>query len=295
MNLQGYVVVVTGASRGIGKGIALALCSAGAKVYITGRTLGEGDGTGVQKLGSLTRTAQEASARGGECIPVQCDHKDDSSTQALFERVKIENNGRLDCLVNNAYQAANSVPMGMKFYEKPLEIWDMVHNVGLRSHYIASVFAARMMTVDTSAKCKCIFNISSAGGFRYLFDIAYGVGKAAVDRLAADMAAELKDDNIACISLWPGAVKTEYLESQEFKVGGRKLPVDNMETPEYTGLAVVALLGDSKIMEKTGEVMQCAEVGKQFGYKDVDGNDIKPLIPPKAIDALMGNFRTSRL
>ena len=266
INLTGRVCIVTGASRGIGKGIAIELCKAGAKVYITGRTLGDGGSEGGQSLGSLLRTAREASIFGGECIPVQCDHRDDGSTEAVFEQVKRENMGRLDCLVNNAYQAADTMPMGMKFYEKPLELWDTVHNVGLRSHYVASVFAARQMAVDVSAPCKCIINISSAAGLKYLFDVSYGVGKAAVDRLAADMAVELKEHSIACVSLWPGAVKTEYLASTDFKVGGRQLEIQNMETPEFTGRAVVALLGHpEKVMQWSGEVMQCSEVAMEFG------------------------------
>jgi dehydrogenase/reductase SDR family protein 1 len=245
--LQGQVCVVTGGSRGIGKGIALALCSEGAIVYVTGRTIGS-EGKGIQALGSLTRTAADASARGGKCIAVQCDHSDDSSTAALFERVEREQGGRLDLLVNNCYASAADVPMGMKFFEKPLDVWDKVHNVGLRSHYIASVFAAKIMSKQSSERPRCIMNISSAAGMGYTFDVAYGVGKAAVDRLAADLAHELKEFNIACLSLWPGVVKTEYLVGNGMKVGDIELSERILESPEFTGRAVAALMGDPNVM-----------------------------------------------
>jgi NAD(P)-dependent dehydrogenase (short-subunit alcohol dehydrogenase family) len=313
--LQGRVCVITGASRGIGKGIALALCSEGATVYITGRTLGD-DGEGIQALGSLTRTAAEASARGGHCIAVQCDHADDKSTAALFERVANEQDGQLDLLVNNCYAAAAEVPMGMKFFEKPLDVWDKVHNVGLRSHYIASVFAAKIMSKQSKDRPRCIINISSAAGMGYTFDTAYGVGKAAVDRLAADLAYELKEYNVSCLSLWPGVVKTEYLVGNNMKVGNIELSEKILESPEFTGRAVAALMGDPGVMGEffcyvslrtnqnaenilssahTGNVFQCSEVSEMYGFTDIDGRKINPLVPSKALDMGIGVLRSSRL
>ena len=308
---QGKVVLVTGASRGIGKGIALQLCAAGATVYITGRTLNHGDAnssaTGtLSHLGSLAQTAAEASAKGGACIPVQCDHGDDESTKRVFDLIEREH-GRLDLLVNNAYAAADAVPIGIPFFEKPTRIWDDVHGVGLRSHYIASVYAAQLMTrcnrasdggataAEPSTCNGAIFNVSSAAGIGYLFDIAYGVGKAAVDRLACDMAHELRPYNIACLSLWPGAVKTEFLLAKDMKVGEQSMPEDRMETPEFTGLAVAALLQDGALMKKSGSIFQCSELAEEYGFPDITGATVPPLIPTEYVNSTLGGLRNYQL
>ena len=163
--LAGKVCIVTGATRGIGKGIALQLGENGAKVYITGRTLDPPKGSVVG--GSLKDTAAEIEARGGKCIPVVCDHMKDDDVERLFEQVKRENDGQLDILVNNAYSAVNAIfsNMGVKFWETPVSMWDTVNAVGLRNHYICSVYACRMMV---PRKQGLIVNVSSVGGLRYL-------------------------------------------------------------------------------------------------------------------------------
>ncbi|KAJ8302552.1 hypothetical protein KUTeg_018948, partial [Tegillarca granosa] len=183
--LAGKVCIVTGATRGIGKGIALQLGEAGATVYITGRTLTAKPNDPVG--GSLKDTAKEIENRGGTCIPVQCDHSKDGDIQKLFDTVKREQNGQLDVLVNNAYAAVNAIAenMGKPFWEQPASMWDTVNNVGLRNHYMCSVEAAKLM-VPRKKGLIC-------------------------DRMAADCAFELKKHNVTFISLWPGAVRTENL------------------------------------------------------------------------------------
>ncbi|XP_041092832.1 dehydrogenase/reductase SDR family member 1-like isoform X3 [Polyodon spathula] len=166
--LSGWVCVVTGASRGIGKGIALQLGQAGATVYITGRnraTLGE--------------TAGEVEARGGTCVPVTCDSSKDDDIRNLFERIGREQRGRLDILVNNAYGGVQTYfdNLGKTFWEMPPSVWDDMNNVGLRGHYICSVYAARMMV---PAGRGLIVIISSTGRLQYDFNVPYGVGKAAI-------------------------------------------------------------------------------------------------------------------
>ncbi|CAH3155508.1 unnamed protein product [Porites evermanni] len=197
-SLSGKVCIVTGASRGIGKGIALMLAKSGATVYITGQ---------LNLIGNCLTIGQESS---GQCIPVQCDHGNDEEVQKLFDKVGKEQNGRLDILVNNAFKGVKVLNENEEkpFYEQPANVWDEVNNVGLRSNYIAAWHAAKMMV---PAKQGLIVNVSSAGGMTYIFNVAYGVGKAANDRMAADMAVELKEQNVACVSLWPGAVMTENI------------------------------------------------------------------------------------
>lgn len=166
--MKGQVCVVTGASRGIGRGIALQLCQAGATVYITGR-----------HLDTLQATAQEAQSRGGRCVPVVCDSSQESEVRNLFEQVDREQQGRLDVLVNNAYAGVQSIlnNSNKSFWESPASIWDDINNVGLRGHYLCSVYGARLMV---PAGRGLIVIISSIGGLQYLFSVPYGVGKAAV-------------------------------------------------------------------------------------------------------------------
>lgn len=242
-------------------------------------------------MGSLTQTAAECTAAGGRCIPIMCDHADDASTQALFEHVQ-KAEGQLDLLVNNAFSLADIVGLaGKKFYEKPIAVWDKAHVVGLRSHYTCSWHAAKMMVEKGRG---LIVNVSSAAGLGYFYDVAYGVGKAGVDRLAADMAKELRDKNVACISLWPGAVKTEYLLQQGLQIGDQKFQEEDMESPEYSGMAVCALLADPDVLAKTGKVFQSSELGVEYKFVDVDGKAKKPLVPPKAIDMGLPTLRATR-
>ncbi|XP_041094684.1 dehydrogenase/reductase SDR family member 1-like [Polyodon spathula] len=236
--LSGWVCVVTGASRGIGKGIALQLGEAGATVYITGRN-----------CGTLGETAKEVEARGGVCVPVTCDSSKEDEIRSLFERIRREQRGRLDILVNNAYAGVQTIfeNMGKKFWEVPPSTWDDINDVGLRGHYICSVYAARMMV---PAGRGLIVIISSMGGLRYLFNVPYGVGKAACDRLASDGAVELRGTGVAMVSLWPGAVRTETIAEKVLNsdLGSkseeevRKMFVDG-ETPELSGKCIVGLAG----------------------------------------------------
>ena len=287
-SLAGKVCIVTGATRGIGKGIALQLGEKGAKVYITGRTVDPPNGSKVG--GSLRETAEEIKARGGDCIPVQCDHSKDEDIERLFEQVKRENDGQLDVLVNNAYSAVNAVfnNIDVQFWDQPASMWDTVNNVGLRNHYICSVYAARMMV---PRKQGLIVNVSSPGGLRYLFNTAYGIGKEACDRMAADCGHELYSSNVAFISLWPGPVGTEELMSslsdnpnepipkQALPPGMKKSSrarIQNMfqggETAEYVGQCISALATDPNIMKKSGKIVLTCDVGKEHGLKDKDGH-----------------------
>ncbi|OKH43728.1 short-chain dehydrogenase [Calothrix sp. HK-06] len=278
-NLEGKVVLVTGATRGIGKGIAVGLGEAGATVYITGRSLEANTSGNVS--GSLNDTKVAVEEAGGICIPVQVDHSDDEQVRLLFERIQDEQYGQLDLLVNNAYAGVRALTdaNGKPFWENETSLWDASNNVGLRSHYIASVFAARMMT---KRKQGLISTISSWGGLSYIFGVAYGTGKAACGRLAADMAVELKPHNVASISIWPGIVGTEHFASladvwseEDTNDPMKSMFIEryNWETPLLTGRVIAKLASESSanIMRRTGRVQIVAELARQYGIVDENG------------------------
>ncbi len=277
-SLEGKITLVTGASRGIGKGIAIGLGEAGATVYITGRSLDSSNVTeGVS--GSLRETQLAVEDAGGICIPVMVDHSDDQQVRLLFERIQDEQKGQLDLLVNNAFSGVQALKDGYEkpFWECPENIWDAVNHVGLRSHYIASVFAARLMI---QRKQGLICTISSWGGMSYIFGAAYGAGKAACDRLAADMAVELKPYNVTSLSIWPGIVGTEHISSLALQMGEDKPGNQqsrvisqgfNWETPLLTGRVIAALAADPTVMRFTGRVRVVAELADHYGIIDKDG------------------------
>ncbi|XP_066467142.1 dehydrogenase/reductase SDR family member 1-like [Tiliqua scincoides] len=266
--LSGRVCVVTGASRGIGKGIALQLSEAGATVYITGRT-----------RDSLERAAAEVRGRGGRCVPVVCDSSREEEVAALFERVRSEQEGRLDLLVNNAFSGVSAIgaASGMPFWESETSLWDEINNTGLRGHYICAVYAARLMV---PAGRGLIVIISSAGGLRYMFDVPYGVGKAACDRLATDCAVELRPFGVACVALWPGHVRTESLQKEAEENSGpvfQKIKVKLAtiaESIEVSGKCVVGLASDPNIMRHSGKVLLSPDLARLYRFKDVDGRDV---------------------
>jgi len=282
-NLSGKVCVVTGGSQGIGKGIALQLGEAGAIVYITGRN----------KV-NLEKAAQEVKERGAQkSIPLQVDHSNDEEVKNLFETIKNEQNGQLDVLVNNAYAGVNMIMenMGKSFWESnPFEVWDCINGVGLRNHYCCTTLASRIMTEN---KTGLIINVSSGGGLRYLFNVAYGVGKAACDRMAADCAIELKKHNVAMVSLWPGAVKTEKVQEQvlDNKDANEKSKKvwEGGESIEFSGKAVTRLASDDDLMKKTGKILLTSHLATEYDFMDVDGTTPKDFTSVKYLMAASGH------
>uniref|UniRef100_A0A1I7TMN9 Dehydrogenase/reductase SDR family member 1 n=1 Tax=Caenorhabditis tropicalis TaxID=1561998 RepID=A0A1I7TMN9_9PELO len=276
MSLAGQLAIVTGASRGIGRGIALQLGEAGATVYITGRKPEESLNSKVG-LSGLEQTAEEITKRGGKGIARFVDHQNMDEVKNFFEVIKKEHNGQLDILVNNAYQGVTAISenIGKPFYETDPYIWDTINNVGLRNHYFCTVYASRIMVARNKG---LIVNVSSGGGIRYIFNVAYGVGKQALDRLSVDSSIELASKNVCVVSIWPGAAKTE-LSSQSFpdENGKPKEGLDksmmfvNGESVEYPGKAVVALASDPKRMNKTGRILITEDLGREYGFVDIDG------------------------
>ncbi|KAF6773670.1 hypothetical protein AHF37_07349 [Paragonimus kellicotti] len=271
-HFQDYVCVVTGATRGIGRGIALGLGELGATVYITGRT---DKPTDSKVGGSLEETAAEIKIRGGKAIPVVVDHADEKQVTSLFEQVRREQRGRLDVLVNNVYAAVPFLCAN--------DVWDVVNNVGLRNHYICSTLATRIM-LDYRKQTEgvnhpgLIVNVSSIGARRYLFNTAYGAGKAALDRMTADMSVELKRNgaDVCVVSLWPGLVRTEELMSRANELSSGLRPHMDpavSESPELSGRAVASLLAESpdKLMARSGQIVLVSDVAAAYGVREPDG------------------------
>ena len=272
-SLSGKVAVVTGASRGVGKGIALALGEAGATVYVTGRTTQEG--TDVEKLGgNVFATAEEVTALGGKGIAVGCDHRDDAQTEKLFQQVEQEHR-RLDILVNNAWGGYERMEHDGQFtwlkpfWEQPLWRWDEMFHGGVRAAFVASAFAARKMVEQQSG---LIVNISFWASQKYMANVPYGAAKAAVDKMTADMAHEVEKFNIAVVSLYPGLVRTEsVLRAAEY------FDMSNSESPQFTGMVIAALASDPDLMSRTGRVWVGAALAEEYGIQDIDGKQPRPV------------------
>lgn len=267
--LAGRIALVTGASRGIGKGVAIALGEAGATVYLTGRTESQADAT-VPLPGTIHETAAFVSAAGGQGIALRCDHADDQQVKQVLEQIAAEQ-GRLDILVNNAWsgyqlkQRSSKSGFHTPFWKSPPEFWDTMHTVGVRSHYVTSVYAARLMVAQRSG---LIVHVSAPAGAGYSDNVAYGVSKAAVDRMAADMAHELRGEGVAIVSLWPGIVATEMIMAR--RKDQRLKPY--LESPIYVGRGVVGLALDANILAKSGTILVTRELGAEYGFQDVSGH-----------------------
>ena len=265
---QQRIAVVTGASRGVGRGIALALGAAGHTVYVTGRST-EGQVTYPHVGGSVDRTAREVTAAGGRGVPVVCDHTDDSQVAALVERVRGESGG-LDVLVNNvwrgyaAYHEDRHTDMEGAFWEQPLSVWDDMFTGGVRAHYTTTVLAVPLLRPGALVVTVSFFPGSYLSGHD---QVAYSVAKAADDRMIAVMAEQLRPRQVTAVSLYPGLVRTEgVLRAAEF------IDLSTSESPEFVGRAVVALAGDPAVARHTGRCLVAAELAEEYGFTDVDGS-----------------------
>jgi NAD(P)-dependent dehydrogenase (short-subunit alcohol dehydrogenase family) len=268
--LRGRVAVVTGASRGVGKGIALALGEAGAIVYVTGRS--DAGGTTEGLPGTVRDTADAVTQRGGQGVPVRCDHTADAEVEALFARVTQEQ-GRLDFLVNNAwggYEQFDWSRFGSPFWEQPLRHWSGMFESGVRAHLVASRLAAPLMLPNRRG---LIVHTTAWDRDKYLGNLFYDVAKAAVNRMAFGMAREMQPHRVAVVALAPGFVRTERVLAAF--AGAGRVP-ENLESPEYTGRAVVALAGDANVMAKSGRVLTVGQLAAEYGFTDVGGRQWPP-------------------
>jgi dehydrogenase/reductase SDR family protein 1 len=267
-DLRGKVVVVTGASRGIGKGIAMGMGEAGATVYVTGRSTASQPGA---LPGTIEDTAALVTQRGGRGIAARCDHRVDAEAQALFERV-VREQGRIDILVNNALATPDMQTLwgGGRFWETPLALWDELMTVGLRSHYVATRLAAPTMIAQGAG---LVINVAShaAGGpgksEKSRVVLPYSVGKAALHRLTNDMAVELRDRNVAVLEVWPPATKIEAVMAQPAMFGD----LSGWREPVYTGRVLAALASAGEWMARSGETLVIEDLARGFGIDPAAG------------------------
>jgi len=264
MSTDRKVAIVTGASRGAGRGIARALGEQGYRVYVTGRTLNEGD---ADLPGTIGSAAQAVTDAGGEGIAVQVDHADDAQIAALFDRVKRES-GRLDILVNNAAAIHDDLIKPGPFWEKSIDLVGLL-DVGLRSNYIASWHAAPIMVEQGRG---LIVFTSSFGSVCYMHGAAYGAHKAGVDKFAADMGVDFRGTGVAAVALWMGMLATERSARTAEEHPEQYAQILEMaETPEFNGKVIDALYNDPKLEELNGQTVITAEMAEKYGITDVGG------------------------
>ena len=252
--LENKVALVTGASRGVGRGIAVGLASAGATVYATGR--------------SIEQAGLEPPIRS-----IVCDHTDDDAVRRLFDRIGDEQS-RLDVLVNNAWGGYERMVEDGRFtwadpfWQQPVWRWEAMMNAGVRAAFVASQHAARVMV---PAHAGLIVNISHWAAQKHVGSLLYGVSKAATDKLTADAAHELRDHEVTVVSLYPGLVRTENV------LAAGVFDLSNSESPEFEGRAVAALASDPYVARWSGQAVVAAALAEHYGFTDLDGSQPRPL------------------
>jgi NAD(P)-dependent dehydrogenase (short-subunit alcohol dehydrogenase family) len=289
-SLKGKVAVVTGASRGAGRGIALALGDAGATVYVAGRTVKGGPKPLDQAPGTIDETAAELTERGGLGIAVRCDCTVEAEVAGLFERVRAEH-GRIDLLANAVWGWADSIQTvdqmqalwSRPFWEQPVDLWNHMMMAGPFAYLLASRHAARMMAaagggliVGMTDGVVADSPDSDAYGGQLLWDLSHR----SINRLLLGMAHDAKPRKIAVVTLMPGFMRTErvlmHLKTEKLK---KMFRLDLSESVEYVGRAVAALAADPEVMRKTGQIHFVADLAREYSFTDVDGKFVPRFAP----------------
>lgn len=260
--LAGQVAIVAGASRGVGRGCALELAAAGARVYALGRTLNEGEGA---LPGSLRKVEKEAAELGGELRPLVCNLRDDEQVAEAFAQVARET-GRLDVLVNSAFDLPDGCGNGVPFFDTPLSYWDDMTGISARSAYVTTWHAAQQMRAQRRG---LVVNISSQGSREYFVHATYGIGKSALDRIGRDTARDLRPLGVAVVTLWPSFVLTERILA--FDADEWQLDLDSAETPRFPGRGVVALASDPAVLDRSGRIFTTRQIAEAYGFTDLNG------------------------
>ncbi len=282
-SLHETVALVTGASRGAGRGIAQALGTAGATVYVTGRSVA-GRPTTDNVPGTVEDTASEVTARGGRGIAVRCDHTVDADAESLFARIRADH-GRLDLLVNNVwggYEHSECKPLPMApFWEQSLHQWDGMFTAGLRAHLTASRLAVPLMLPQ--GRGLIVSTTANLAALPYLPNIFYDLSKNATSRLVWAMAHELRERGITALAVAPGFMRTERV-TEAFRRAGAIAALDGpggpKETPAYLGRAIVALATDPNVLERSGQLLEVGTLAQEYGFTDADGTQPAPFRIP---------------
>lgn len=256
MKLDGRIAIVTGATRGVGGGVARELAREGAQVFVTGRS------------------APEHGLIQPRITGIRCDHRLDNEVEVGFQQI-IGEAGAIDILVNNVWGGYDNMvedgefTWAQPFWQQPLWRWDAMFSAGVRAHYHASQLAAPVMIAKQRG---LIVNISFWAAQKHIGNVSYGVSKAATDKMTADMAEELKPHGVAVVSLYPGLVRTEKVMQ-----AAQYLDLSNSESPEFIGRAVAALATDPDVLGYTGKVLVAAGLAIEYGFTDIDGKTPRPL------------------
>ena len=278
-----FIAVVTGGSRGAGRGIASELGAIGATVYVTGRST-EAGRTTDDVPGTIDDTARDVTARGGVGIAVRCDHTVDTDVEALFERIGREQ-ARLDLLVNNVwggYEDSQCRPLPrVPFWQQSLHQWDTMFTAGVRAHVTASRLAVPLMLPQRGGLI--VSTTANLDSLPYLQNLFYDLAKHTVARMAWAMAQELREHDIASVAVAPGFMRTERVVQAFHRAGVPQLldgPGGPKETTTYVGRAIVALLNDPRVMERTGQLLEVGTLARDYGFTDVDGSQPAPFRLP---------------
>jgi NAD(P)-dependent dehydrogenase (short-subunit alcohol dehydrogenase family) len=283
--LNNVVALVTGASRGAGRGIALELGVAGATVYVTGRSV-DGGPTTDNVPGTIDQTARDVTDRGGRGIAVRCDHTVDADVESLFGRIRGDH-GRLDVLVNNVwggYENSECRPLALvPFWEQSLHQWDGMFTAGVRAHLTASRLAVPLMLPERRGLI--VSTTANLEALPYLRNLFYDLAKNAVARLSWAMAQELREHGIAALAVAPGFLRTERVV-EAFRRAGAADALDRpggpTETPAYLGRAIVALASDARVIKKSGQLLEVGTLAREYGFTDVNGTQPSPFRMPAA-------------
>jgi len=278
--LEGKIAVVAGASRGAGRGIALALGEAGAIVYVAARTSRKGPKPADKAPGTVEDTAEEVTARGGKGIAIRADLGDEKQVSTLFQRVK-KDHGHLDVLANSAWGPNIMSLWSKKFWELRPNIWrETIDTVS--ACWLTSVYAARLMLEKHRGLIVHVTDNLHPDPSAWRGQIIWDVGHECINRLVMGMSHEAKRAKIAVVGLNPGFMRTErVLMHMTTEARKKQFRFDLSESPEYIGRAVAALAADRNAFRKNGQLLWACDLAEEYGFTDIDGRFI-PRFDPKA-------------
>lgn len=276
--LEGKIAVVAGATRGAGRGIAASLGEAGATVYCTGRSV-RGQASDLNRAETIEETAELVDSLGGRGIAVRADHTSEADVKALFARIKEEQNGRLDILVNNIWGGEKLTEWDKPFWEHSLSKGLLMQERAVKAHLITSHYGAPLMVEQGSG---LIIEVTDGIDYRYRGSLFYSLAKISPIHLAAAMSADLKPFGVSAVAVTPGFLRSEemleYYGVSEANwrdaVHSGKPHAEHFvetETPFFVGRGIAALAASPDLTDRSGLVFSSWQLSDEFGIADVDG------------------------